>query len=146
MAEETPWQQALRYANRANPYPFYAELRKTPVSRQPDGTYVVSTYREIVALLHDPRVSSDPRKRPGAAPVAAAAEQGAEPIKEVINLEPNIITCDPPEHDRDRRLMMRHFGPPHTPDLVASQEPEIHRIVAGLLDSLRRPASIGPRT
>ena len=45
MAVETPWQQALRNANRANPYPFYEELRKTPVSRQPDGSYVVSTYR-----------------------------------------------------------------------------------------------------
>ena len=66
MAEETPWQQALRNANRANPYPFYEELRKTPVSRQPDGSYVVSTYRELVQLLHDPRVSSDTRKRPGA--------------------------------------------------------------------------------
>ena len=65
MAVETPWQQALRNANRANPYPFYEELRKTPVSRQPDGSYVVSTYRELVQLLHDPRVSSDPRKRPG---------------------------------------------------------------------------------
>ena len=65
MAVETPWQQALRYANRANPYPFYEELRKTPVSRQPDGSYVVSTYRELVQLLHDPRVSSDTRKRPG---------------------------------------------------------------------------------
>ena len=66
MAVETPWQQALRNANRANPYPFYEELRKTPVARQPDGSYVVSTYRELVQLLHDPRVSSDPRKRPGA--------------------------------------------------------------------------------
>ena len=51
MADLTPWQQALLYANRANPYPFYAELRKTPVSRQPDGSYIVSTYREIVSLL-----------------------------------------------------------------------------------------------
>src|SRR6516162_4975272 len=63
MAEQTPWQQVLRYENRANPYPFYAELRKTPVSRQPDGSYVISTYREIVSILHDPRVSSDMRKR-----------------------------------------------------------------------------------
>ena len=70
MAVETPWQQALRNANRANPYPFYEELRKTPVSRQPDGTYVVSTYRELVQLLHDPRVSSDTRKRPGAVQAA----------------------------------------------------------------------------
>ncbi|MEU2053138.1 hypothetical protein [Streptomyces bungoensis] len=50
MVEETPWQQALRYANRANPYPFYEALGKTPVARQPDGTHVVSTYREIVTL------------------------------------------------------------------------------------------------
>ncbi|MFB6573161.1 cytochrome P450, partial [Streptomyces noursei] len=106
MVEETPWQQALRYANRANPYPFYEQLRRTPVARQPDGTYVVSTYQEIVALLHDPRVSSDVRKLP--APVATPAEDSAEaePITEaVIALEPNIITQDPPEHDRDRRTM-----------------------------------------
>ncbi|BCJ75070.1 cytochrome P450 hydroxylase [Catellatospora sp. IY07-71] len=141
MAEETPWQQALRHANRANPYPFYAELRKTPVARQPDGTYVVSTYREIVQLLHDNRVSSDPRNLPVpvAAPAEGSAESGAEPITEaVISLEPNIITCDPPEHDRDRRMMTPHFfGPPHAPHLIADLEPEIRRIVDGLLDNMK---------
>ena len=139
MVEETPWQQVLRYANRANPYPFYAELRKTPVARQPDGTYVVSTYREIVALLHDPRVSSDPTKlpAPAPAPAAGAAEPGAEPIREVL-LERNIIISDPPEHDRDRRMMTRHFfGPPHSPHLISDLEPEIRRIVAGLLDNMK---------
>ena len=45
------------FTNRANPYPLYAELRKEPVSWQEDGpteagTFVVSTYRELVALLH----------------------------------------------------------------------------------------------
>jgi hypothetical protein len=47
--------QILDPANRADPYPLYTELRKTPVTRQADGTCVVSTYNEIVALLHDPR-------------------------------------------------------------------------------------------
>ncbi|MFE3905201.1 cytochrome P450 [Streptomyces sp. NPDC059153] len=139
MVEETPWQQALRYANRANPYPFYEELRRTPVARQPDGTYVVSTYQEIVALLHDPRVSSDVRKLP--APVATPAEDSAEaePITEaVIALEPNIITQDPPEHDRDRRTMTPHFvGPSHSPHLISDLEPEIRRIVDGLLDTMQ---------
>ncbi|MFG2948462.1 cytochrome P450 [Streptomyces adustus] len=139
MVEETPWQQALRYANRANPYPFYEELRKTPVARQPDGTYVVSTYREIVALLHDPRVSSDPRKCP--APAAAQAEGSAEPVAEPIRealTEPNIIICDPPEHDRDRRMMMPHFvGPPHAPHLISDLEPDIRRIVDDLLDNIK---------
>src|SRR3954454_21377848 len=85
----------LDYTNRANPYPLYAELRKTPVSRAADGSYVVSTYREIVALLHDPRVSSDPRYRPDDDGSAA--------------LPPSFIALDPPEHDRVRRLLSRHF-------------------------------------
>jgi fatty acid omega-hydroxylase len=136
MPEETPWQQALRDENRANPYPFYEELRKTPVSRQPDGTYVVSTYREIVQMLHDPRVSSDVTKRPGATSPGAPVQEGASPLTQVI-IEPNIITQDPPEHDRDRRRMTRHFGPPHSPHLVCDQEPEIRRIVAGLLDKMK---------
>jgi fatty acid omega-hydroxylase len=122
MVEETPWQKSLRYENRANPYPFYAELRKTPVARQPDGTYVVSTYREVVRLLHDPRVTSDERKRPGAF---------VGPFVETI------ITEDPPEHDRDRRRMMRHFGPPECPHMVADFEPEIRRIFGELLDDMK---------
>jgi cytochrome P450 len=136
MVEETSWQQALRYANRANPYPFYAELRKTPVSRQPDGTYVVSTYREIVQLLHDPRVSSDVTKRPGATTVGAELEAGSSPITQVV-IEPNIITQDPPEHDRDRRRMTRHFGPPERPHMISDLEPEIRRITADLLDKMK---------
>jgi cytochrome P450 len=126
MAEETPWEQALKYENRANPYPLFAELRKTPIARQPDGTYVVSTYREVVALLNDPRVSSDSARR-GA---AAAAIGGASTA-----LSLSMLTMDPPDHDRVRRAVMRHFGPPQTPDLVANLEPEIDRIVAGLIDN-----------
>jgi cytochrome P450 len=124
MSGETPWQQALRYANRANPYPSYAELRKTPVSRQPDGSYVVSTYREVVELLHDPRVSSDVRKRP-------AEYLFKNPF------EGSIIAVDPSEHDRDRRLMTRHFGPPECPHMIADWEPQIRRIVTGLLDAMK---------
>ena len=89
MADLTPWQQALLYENRANPYPFYAELRKTPVSRQPDGRYVVSTYREIVSILHDPRVSSDLTKRPKTA--SAAAEVFTLPTS-TYDRRPSMIT------------------------------------------------------
>lgn len=53
--------QILDYSSRANPYPLYEELRKTPVFHDGDGPYVVSTYHEIKSLLHDPRISSDSR-------------------------------------------------------------------------------------
>jgi cytochrome P450 len=137
MPTETPWQQSLKHANRANPYPFYEEMRETPVSRQPDGSYVVSTYREAVALLHDPRVGSDPRVRRGATvPYSGQADSPATP--QLIGM----ITSDPPDHDRLRRLAMWHFGPPHTPDLVSNLEHEIRHISTGLLDNLQGKSQI----
>jgi cytochrome P450 len=120
MSETTLMDQVFAQENRHDPYPLFAELRKTPVARQPDGTYVVSGYEQIVALLHDPRVSSDPAKRglPGG------------------NMRPAFINTDPPTHDRLRREATSFFGPPHKPDLVASLEPWMHETVDGLLDGL----------
>ena len=64
--DTTLLRQIYDYANRANPWPLWARLRANPVCWQEDGpdeagTYVVSTYREIETLLHDPRLSSDLR-------------------------------------------------------------------------------------
>ncbi|MGV9384612.1 cytochrome P450 [Nonomuraea sp. NPDC003707] len=128
MAEEVAgasvYEQILDYANRADPYPLYAELRRTPVARQADGSYAVSGYREIVALLHDPRVSSDVRNIPD---IAAEQESGTA-------LPSSFIRTDPPDHDRIRSMMMRHFGPPHSPGRVDGMEPRMMRIVTDLID------------
>jgi cytochrome P450 len=114
--------------NRANPYPLYAELRRTPVARLADGGYVVSTYTEIAALLHDPRLSSDLTNLPEG---AAAPEEEAETAAQ---LPPSFIRLDPPDHDRLRRLTMRHFGPPHTPDRVDGMQPQLREITDRLVD------------
>jgi len=127
MTQPSVYDQILDFENRANPYPLYAELRRTPVSRADDGTYVVSTYREIVALLHDPRVSSDLRNRPDYPWTDGEAGPG---------LPPFFIALDPPEHDRIRRLLMRHFGPPHDPDRIVSMAPDMAEIVGSLIDKL----------
>jgi cytochrome P450 len=100
--------QILDYANRADPYPLYTELRKTPVLRAEDGTYVVSTYREVKALAHDPRLSAGDGIGGG-----------------------NFIGMDPPEHDRLRRLATSHFGQ------SAAVRPKLERIVTALVDQLR---------
>src|SRR5215470_2221520 len=126
MAAASVFDQILDYANRANPYPLYAELRRTPVSRADDGSYVVSTYAEIVALLHDPRVSSDPHNR--------ADYDRAGDGEGVPGLPPAFIALDPPEHDRVRRLLNRHFGPPHDPDRIVRMHPDLAEIVSGLID------------
>ena len=128
MTQANAYEQILDYANRADPYPLFAELRKTPVARQPDGSYVVSTYREIVSLLHDPRVSSDLRNLPEIADIQIEAEEGAP------QLPPEFIRRDPPDHDRLRSLAMKHFGPPVTPGRVTGMAPRMLEIITGLID------------
>ncbi|MEV0382046.1 cytochrome P450 [Nonomuraea sp. NPDC050643] len=122
MTSHNVFEQILDPSGRADPYPLFGELRATPVARQEDGTYVVSTYREIVALLHDPRVSSDRRN----------LSSDAEPP----DLSPAFIGLDPPEHDRLRHLAMRHFGPPHSPGTVDGLRPAMLAITTELIDGI----------
>ncbi|NEW75191.1 cytochrome P450 [Streptomyces rhizosphaericus] len=118
--------QILDHANRPDPYPLYAELRRTPVVRDESGPYLVSTYWEIHGLLHDPRVSSDVRHlAPGARTLVGTDDP---------DLPPSFIRLDPPDHDRLRRLIMRTYGPPHTPRRVYDLRGEISGIVSGLID------------
>ncbi|WP_030919556.1 cytochrome P450 [Streptosporangium amethystogenes] len=118
-------QRILDYSSRADPYPLYAELRGRPVARQEDGGYVVSTYREISTLLHDPHLSSDAHSLEDPGP--ALAEFGDPPA---------FIGLDPPRHDRLRRMAMRHFGPPHSPTLIDDMRPDLTAIVTGLIENL----------
>lgn len=64
MTDNTLFAQVIDHANRANPYPLYARLRETPVARQENGIYVVSTHEDIRSLLFDPRLSSDVQPKP----------------------------------------------------------------------------------
>ena len=75
---ETAWAEAMRYENRANPYPFFDELRKTPVARVADDIYVVTGYRELTGagprppdqLRHQSKSAGGPDRR-AAAPTRA---------------------------------------------------------------------------
>ena len=118
------FEEILKPANRPNPYPLYSQLRTTPISKQEDGTYVVSTYREIVSLLHDPRISSDLRKsNRGSGELAKKIESGNQ-------IRPFIFR-DPPDHDRLRRMVMREF----TPERVEGMHDRVTRLVNELLDA-----------
>ncbi|MCW7941220.1 cytochrome P450 [Streptomyces hygroscopicus] len=130
MTQASLLRQITDYANRANPYPLYEELRKTPVLHEGDGgPYLISSYWDIESLLHDPRISSD-----AANLAAAGADEMGGP--EATGLPPSFIRLDPPEHDRLRRIANRPFGPPHSPHKMDSMRPELAEIVSGLIDGL----------
>ena len=120
--------QVLQPDHRANPYPLFARLREQPVSVRPDGSYVVSTYREITLLLHDPRISSDLRKSSNP-PQAEAAVIGAGARPE----EPVLIFLDAPRHDHLRQAVMRQF----TPQRIAGLRGTIEAIEQELLEAQR---------
>ncbi|MFD9030304.1 cytochrome P450 [Streptomyces sp. NPDC059567] len=130
MTHATPLlRQITDYANRADPYPLYEKLRETPVLQEEGGPYVISSYYDILHLLHDPRISSD------AANITAASTDGRSGAEET-GLPPSFIRLDPPEHDRLRRIATRPFGPPHSPHRVDSMRGELAEIISGLLDDL----------
>ncbi|MCQ4084441.1 cytochrome P450 [Streptomyces sp. RB6PN25] len=121
MAVDTLLERITDYANRPDPYPLYAELREAGVARQRDGRYLVGTYHDIAALLHDPRISADPRSR------GQSEEQR----------QPPFLRLDDPEHHRLRTLAMRPFGPPHSPDRIDGMRGEIARIAEELIEALQ---------
>lgn len=101
---------------RANPYPAYARLRdEAPVYHEPmTGTYMVSRYDDVVAVLKQPTVFSS---------------QGV-----MMNMRGRptntVLSTDPPLHTQLRNLVNRAF----TPRMVADLEPRIREITRELLD------------
>ncbi|MEU7299811.1 cytochrome P450 [Streptomyces sp. NPDC007206] len=129
MTHTSLFRQITDFANRANPYPLYEELRKTPVLHEEEGgPYVFSSYYDIEALLHDPRVSSD------AANLAASGEDPLAQGEETGGLPPSFLRLDPPEHDRLRRIANSAFGPPHRPRRVDDLRGDMAATVKGLID------------
>ncbi|MEU9386073.1 cytochrome P450 [Streptomyces sp. NPDC048279] len=122
--------QITDFANRANPYPVYEELRKTPVlHEEDDGPYIISSYHDIEALLHDPRISSDESN---------VTVGGHDDLSgpEATGLPPSFIRLDPPEHDRLRRIANSSFGPPHRPRRIDNMRGQLEEIITGLIDGL----------
>ncbi|WP_127357106.1 cytochrome P450 [Actinacidiphila soli] len=125
MDSDTLLARITDYTSRPNPYPLYAELREAgPVVRQADGGYLIGTYHEISALLHDPRMSADPRTR-------------TTPSLSEETPKPPFLRLDDPEHHRLRTLAMRPFGPPHSPGRVDAMRGEIAHITGELIEALR---------
>jgi fatty acid omega-hydroxylase len=145
MTPDQAYAEAMKFENRWKPYPFFDELRKTPVARVMNGIYVVTGYKEIMALGHDPRVSSDLRNSSLGLSRGKDEPKESAPGSEMMEKyggDPSMITSDPPLHDVSRRQAMRHFGPPHSPDLIPGMESFCVRVVNDLLDKAKGKTQI----
>ncbi|MGV4926908.1 cytochrome P450 (plasmid) [Streptomyces sp. BHT-5-2] len=104
--------QALRYENRADPYPLYEQLLQEPVVRLTDGSWLATGHREIGLLLRDPRISAD-RLNPQQQPIRKS-----------------LLIADPPRHDQLRQAVTRQFVP-----RIMGMRGHIDGLVTSLLDA-----------
>jgi cytochrome P450 len=110
-----------------NPFPFYAALRESdPVRRMPDGSVLLTRYRDVEFVYKNPKLfSSDKRREFG-------AKYGPSPL--LTHHTSSLVFNDPPLHSRVRRLI----AAPLTPKAIASIEPALEKWVDELLDRLAR--------
>src|SRR5689334_13373648 len=109
----------------ANPYPTYRALRENePVKRLPNGSYFLTRYDDLVAAYKATKVfSSDKRKE-------FAPKYGDSLLYE--HHTTSLVFNDPPAHTRVRRLIMGALSP----RAIAAMEPDLIRLIDGLLDRI----------
>jgi cytochrome P450 len=123
----------------ADPHPAYARLRESGVPhpvRLPNGLYgwLVTRYDDARAVLADPRFSKDPRNAP-----ADWQEAGrGKPLEDRSGLGTHLLTTDPPEHTRLRRLVSGFF----TTRRLGRLGPKIEAAARELAGGLESPADL----
>ncbi|NDJ52271.1 MAG: cytochrome P450 [Chloroflexi bacterium] len=115
-------------AVRQDPYPIYAELRRTdPVAlvKMPffGDTYFISRYEDVAATFKDPRISNDT--------MGSSSEHGGWLTPRSFRLmAENMLSKDDPEHRRLRDLVHKAF----TPSRIRSMVDRVEEITHELLD------------
>ena len=124
---------------RANPYPFYAQLRATApvhqvkISRR-ETAWMVTRYNDVLAVLRDERFAKDRF-------TAMTPEQQAKMpwIPEMMKpLARNMLDLDEPDHGRLRGLVHKAF----TPRLIEQLRDRVQSLCDELLDAARRRGRI----
>ncbi|WP_433090264.1 cytochrome P450 [Dactylosporangium sp. CA-052675] len=121
---------------RADPYPRYARLREiSPIVRAEDGALVVTGYGDCQTVVRDGRLAHMP---PDMLAFAGFPDWRERPA--LMQLFTSMLTLNPPDHTRLRRLVSSAF----TARRVAALRPAIERLVGELLDAMSARAGGGP--
>ncbi|KIE24833.1 hypothetical protein LK08_22510 [Streptomyces sp. MUSC 125] len=123
-------------ADAADPYPSYDRLRASGGMRRirirPGlAPWIVSRYEDVREVLGDERLSTDPATT--TEEVRAAIRRGRAE-EQVALLGRNLLSVDPPDHTRMRRVMSRALTARRAADL----EKPVTRLADELLDELGR--------
>ncbi len=119
-----PVARLLHPATKADPYPLYAQLRQRGLVRSLLGVFATADHATVARILRDRRFSSSPVHQRGYRPPSypPGDPRAGLPAE-------HLLTMDPPDHTRLRRLVVGAF----TPRAIAGLEPWIREVTARLL-------------
>jgi cytochrome P450 len=111
-------------ATKADPYPLYAQLRQRGLVRSSLGLFAAADHATVASILRDRRFSSSPVHQPGYRPPSypPGDPRAGLPAEHMLSM-------DPPDHTRLRRLVAGAF----TPRAIARLEPWIRELTVRLL-------------
>ncbi|TDF89725.1 cytochrome P450 family protein [Paenibacillus piri] len=120
---------------------FYKRLaeQQEPLYRLDDffgmgGAWVAFRHDDVATILKDPRFIKDMRKLAPQQDKQGSVEEKT-PVNKLVewmNNMPNMLTVDPPDHTRLRRLASKAF----TPHMIENLRPRIQQIADELLDAV----------
>jgi|HubBroStandDraft_4_1064222.scaffolds.fasta_scaffold01760_5 cytochrome P450 len=119
-----PVARLLHPATKADPYPLYAQLRQRGLVRSLLGVFATADHATVASILRDRRFSSSPVHQRGYRPPSypPGDPRAGLPAE-------HLLTMDPPDHTRLRRLVVGAF----TPRAIAGLEPWIREVTVRLL-------------
>ncbi|MGO9559480.1 MAG: cytochrome P450 [Acidimicrobiales bacterium] len=111
-----------------NPYPHLQELRDNdPVHKNPLGIWMMFRYDDVLMMLRDRTLSVEDRNIvPNEQMLLLGEAFGGEPERG----DPSMLSRDPPDHTRLRRLVSKAF----TPRMIERLRPRVEELVDSALD------------
>jgi cytochrome P450 len=122
-----------------NPYRAYSHLRAAaPVywmEKFRNGAWLVTRYADVLAGLHDSRLSSQ-RSHNLTAALPSETQSEFATFNRIFSKW--MLFLDPPEHSRIRKLLNKEF----TPNMIQQLRPRIQQVVDSLLDDVAGKSEI----
>src|ERR1700729_790184 len=119
-----PVARVMLPATKGDPYPLYAQLRQRGLVRSPLGVFAGADHATVASILRARRFSSSPVHQPGYRPPSYPPDDPRAGLPAA-----DLLTMDPPDHTRVRRLVAGAF----TPRAIAGLEPWIRDVTVRLL-------------
>jgi cytochrome P450 len=120
-----PLARMLHASTKVDPYPLWADLRERGLIKSPLGAWMTASHPLAAQVLLDRKFSPASVHRPGYAPTVFDADDPRANVP-----DDTLLTLDPPDHTRIRRLVSSAFSP----RAIAALEPWIRDQTRELLD------------